>query len=347
MARLHLQVLSRRAVVGGLAASATLAACDDARLGVASKDSGAPPGPDTGAPADASDPAPLSPITANEDFYVTSCCGEPALDGAGWSCLIVADDAVVATLDLAWLEARAARDREHTLECIGASPSNRAISNAVWSGLPLVEILDALGVSAPDDAVEIVFTCADGYSTSLPVADLERPVWLVWRMNGEALPAEHGYPVRLLVPGRYGMKNPKWIVEIAFSREHHTGFWEGYGWSETAEYQPNSLVEDPDRRATVAAGGVRVQGMAFAGSDLVTAVQVRVDGGEWQEATLDYAPGADVWTLWHHDLELAPGAHTVQARCRTASGAASLEDPDGTDGLSGYDGSMEIEVEAR
>ncbi len=333
--RVHLQVLSRREILAGLGATGALAACDDGGLGA--KDTA-----ETGA----APPAELTPITSNEDFYVTSCCGTPEIDGSSWSCLVRDGERALASLDLAWLTARSAREREHTLECIGAGPYNLAISNAVWTGLPLSEIFEALSVSVPAEAVEIVFLGEDGYSTSLPVSDLDLPVWLVWRMNGEPLPAKHGYPVRLLVPGRYGMKNPKWIVEIAFSAEPYTGFWEGYGWSSTATYKANALVAAPERRATVEAGAVTARGMAFAGSDPIAQVQVRVDEGDWQDATLDYNPGADIWTLWHLDLELAPGAHTLQARCVTASGAESVADPEGSEGLEGYDGGMAVEVEA-
>lgn len=336
MSRIHLQVLSRRGFVTAVAATGTLVACDDSTFGPKE----APP--DTGGEA----LEPISAITPSEDFYVTSCCGTPEIDGASWSCLVRDGDATLASFDLAWLEGQTARDKEHTLECIGANPYNPAISNAIWSGLPLAELFAALGVYVPDDAVEIIFTSADGYSTSLPVSDLDLPVWLVWRMNGVPLPAKHGYPARLLVPGRYGMKNPKWIVEIAFTAEPYTGFWESYGWSQTAEYRSNALVASPARNAAVEAGAVRVQGTAFAGSDPIVLVQVRVDGSDWQDAILDYSPGADIWTLWHHDIELEPGAHTIQARCVTASGAESLEDPEGSGGQNGYDGSMEVAVEA-
>jgi DMSO/TMAO reductase YedYZ molybdopterin-dependent catalytic subunit len=326
-----LRVLSRRSLLVGAAAAAGLAACD------------------TDAPADKRLDAlagPVDPITPNEDFYVTSCCGTPTVDGAAWALSVRDDTGERATIDLAWLESLITRDREHTLECIGGGPFHLAIGNAVWSGLPLAELLEALGVEVPADAVELIFTSADDYTTALPVADLTLPVWLVWRMNGAPLPPEHGYPARLLVPGRYGMKNPKWIVEMAFSTdpEPYLGFWETRGWSNPAPYKPNALIHDPDRAATVPAGPVRVSGTAFAGSDPVVAVDVRIDGGDWQPAVIDYAPGPDVWTLWHFDWEAEPGEHAVQARCTTASGAQSLG-ADVSAPLEGYDGSMEIAVE--
>ncbi|MDP2306259.1 MAG: molybdopterin-dependent oxidoreductase [Pseudomonadota bacterium] len=324
-----LRVLSRRNLLVGAAAAAGVVACDDA---------GKPQ--DTAVLGGA-----LTPVTANDDFYVTSSQGNPEVDSATWALTIRTGGEIRATLDLAWLEGQAGRDREHTLECIGANPYSLAIGNAVWTGLPLHELLTTLGVEVPEDAVEMVFTGADTYTTSLPVADLDRPVWLVWRMNGEPLPFAHGYPARLLVPGRYGMKNPKWITDLSFSTTPYLGYWESHGWSNEATYKPNALVQAPVRREVVEAGPARILGMAFAGTDPVTRVDVRIDGGDWQEATLDYAPGADVWTLWHFDWEAAVGARVIQARCTTLSGATSLEDPDGSLGLEGYDGSMEVEVE--
>jgi len=323
------QVLDRRQVIGGLTAAAGVAACDGAE----------------DAPLVPSSVDPIAPVTSNDEFYVTSCCGTPAVDGAAWSLTVRTATATLATIDLAGLMALGGRDREHTLECIGANPYNQAISNAVWTGLPLAEVFAALGVEVPATTLELVMYCADGYSTSLPIGDLDEPIWLVWLMNGEPLPPEHGFPARMLVPGRYGMKNPKWILELELSDLHHTGFWEEYGWSYEAVYRPNTLVRHPDRTVSVVAGPVVVQGTAFAGRDAVVRVEVSVDGGPWVEAALDYAPGADIWALWRFDWSAEVGTHVLQARCVTASGAESGLDPDGTDPMSGYDGSMEVEVQ--
>jgi DMSO/TMAO reductase YedYZ molybdopterin-dependent catalytic subunit len=323
-----LRVLSRRDLMVGAAAAAGVVACDPDKADTPAVLAGA-----------------LTPITANDDFYVTSSNGNPEVDGATWALTVRTGGEVRATIDLVWLEEQAARDREHTLECIGANPYNLAISNAVWTGLPLHELLTTLGVEVPADAVEMVFTGADGYTTSLPVGDLDRPVWLVWRMNGEPLPFPHGYPARLLVPGRYGMKNPKWITDLSFSPTPHIGYWESNGWSNDATYKANALLYAPERREMVEAGPARILGMAFAGSDPITKVEVSIDGGAWAVATLDYAPGADIWTLWHFDWEAVVGARVIQARCTTASGATSIADSNGTSGLDGYNGSMEVEVE--
>src|SRR6186713_1851910 len=153
--RLTLRAVTRRDVLAGVGATAALASCD--RLDV-------PEGTDTALPEPGDV---LPPITSNDDFYVTSCCGTPEIDRAAWT-LTIADDVTgedLATLDMAALEAMPAREKEHTLECIGGSTYNRAIGNAIWTGLPLIEILDALGVSVPESAIELVFTGADDYQT--------------------------------------------------------------------------------------------------------------------------------------------------------------------------------------
>lgn len=325
----RIRFLSRRMLVLDAAAFAGLAACDRLVL-------------PEGAPAAPGEE--LDPITPNADFYVTSCCGTPEIDRDSWSMAIQVGGETRATIDLAWLEARDAREREHTLQCIGSSPAYPLISNAVWEGLPLTEILDALGVEVPESAVEIVITGADGYSTSIPVGDLASPVWLVWRMNGERLPEEHGTTVRMLTPGRYGTKNPKWITAIDLVDEPHLGYWETFGWSNDATYNTNGMVLTPIDATTFPPGAVRVLGTAFAGRDPIARVEVRVDDGEWRDATITYPGGPDVWTLWAYDWDAPAGDHTVRVRVTTASGATDSGDPDGTDRLEGYDGGMEIRV---
>jgi hypothetical protein len=259
------------------------------------------------------------------------------VDAASWTLSIQHRGVERTSVDYATLRSLPARNKEHTLECISAGPGYLAISNAIWTGLPLTEVFDAVGFQAPRDALEIVFRCVEGYSASIPVADLDKPVWLVWLMNGVELPTEHGYPVRLLVPGRYGMKNPKWITSIDFVDEPFTGYWDQFGWSKPAPYKTNTLI--PPAVDDVPAGAIVVNGTAFAGSDPVVSVDVSVDDGDWLPATIDYAPGPDVWTLWHHDMVLEPGSHTVQARCTTRSGNHSSASSVTTERLSGFDGS--------
>jgi len=279
-------------------------------------------------------------ITPNEHFYVTSCCGNPVVDATTWAISIKNRGVEIASVDYATLRKLPARNKEHTLECISAGPGYFAISNAVWTGLPLAEVFDAIGVQIPAGTLELVFRSVEDYSASLPMADLEKPAWLVWLMNGVELPPEHGFPARLLVPGRYGMKNPKWITSIDFVDTPFTGYWDKSGWSKEAPYLTNTLVSVPS--ADVPAGAIVASGTAFAGSDPVTSVEVSVDGGEWHPATLDYAPGPDIWALWHYDMALDRGSHSLQARCTTQSGSHSGPAPNATDTWAGFDGSNRV-----
>jgi hypothetical protein len=167
-------------------------------------------------------------------------------------------------------------------------------------------------------------------------------------MNGDPLPPEHGYPARLLSPGRYGTKNPKWVTEIRLVDEPFLGFWEERSWSNDASYLPNAFIRDPRDNDEVRAPIV-VLGTAFAGSDEIARVEISTDGGAtWTDAELTYQNGPDIWTLWRFDWDDAePGDYDVRMRVTTVSGAMSSEDPDGTNFLNGYDGGMEISVRVK
>lgn len=334
-------VVSRRAVLAS--AAALTAACAAEGPGKDDPSDSAGP-PDTGI-----EEAPIAPITANADFYVTSISSPPEVDLESWTLSILDRGVVLQVLTRAVLLSVEARDKEHTLMCIGGGPHNLAIGNAVWSGLPVTELFEILGIPIPDGVVEIKFSGADGYSTSIPISDLydeglHGPLWLVWKMNGEDLPAEHGTVCRFLTPGRYGQKNPKWPVSIEFVAEPYLGFWESFGWSNDASYAATGLLLNPSSTTNVPVGPVVVQGVAFAGKDPIVAVNLRIDRGEWQPATITYAPGADIWAVWSFDYDVLEGEHTLQVQSTTASGAKSNEDPDGTGDQDGYDGSMEVTV---
>lgn len=292
----------------------------------------------------------LPPITPTGQFYVYACCGMPDLDPATHETVVAHEATELARFDRAFLESLPSLDKEHTLECIGSTPRIQNIGNAIWTGLPLIEVLVALGIDVPESAVGLRLTGMDDYDAGVPIEDLTRadgPIWLVWRMNGERLAPAHGAPARLLVPGRYGMKNLKWLREIAFVDTPHVSWWSTRGgWSEEAPYRPNTMIAAPlDGTELVAGEEVRFVGTAYAGRDPVERVEVSVDGGPWVDADLEYATGEpDIWVLWSFGWAAEEGAHTIQARCTTASGARSVLDPEGTDRKKGYDGSMLVNV---
>jgi len=307
----------------------------------------------------------LPDIVSNEDFYIQSAFGTPELDPQTHTFRLLAEGQELATIDLPYLQTLEARDREHTMQCIGANPRFLFIGNAVWSGLPFFEILDELGVTPPSSAEWMKITGADGYATGLPVGDIEGsngadPLWLVWKMNGEDIPSAHGAPFRFLTPGRYGTKNPKWPSELDFVPDEFIGHWEERGWSQEATYRTNALILSPPTLALVGAGTVAILGSAFSGHTPITAVDVTLDGGAtWEPAELTYGPGLSetapdmsdrnpvphIWTTWRYDWLLdEPGAYVIQVRATDADGNTTSIDPDGTDRFGGYNAGMEISV---
>lgn len=288
----------------------------------------------------------LTPITPIGTFYVYQVGDLPDFDPASHVARVTFEGSELGTIGPSDLAALPVLEREQTLQCIGHSPRIVRIGNAVWGGQPLVDVFDELGISVPEGTVDLRLEGMDGYDAAVPVSDLtEAPIWIAWQMNGEPLPFEHGAPFRLIVPGRYGVKNLKWVREIAFTKAPHESFWTAFGWSESAEYRPNTLVVNP-LDGLIFDEGERIGfvGSAHAGGDPVTAVDVRVDGGPWEPATIDYAVGPDVWVLWSWTWRAVPGDHDVQVRCTTESGVTSVDDPFGTSPLDGYDGSMQVRV---
>jgi len=334
------RLFDRRELLKLGAAAAVLPACDTLSL----------PGYDTFIDID--------PISSNDDFYVQSAFGTPELDAEAHEMVVSHKGEEIGRIRLDDLRGLAARQREHTLQCIGSRPGILFISNAIWSGLPLPEVLaDLFGWVGPDDdVVEMAFVCADEYFTSIPATDYtqDEPLWLVWEMNGEPLPADHGAPFRFLVPARYGTKNPKWATSLDFSAEPSLGYWEGRDWSNTAEIQTNAFVFSPPRVGVVGVGRVQVVGTAFAGVVPIVRVEVQLDEGPWEEAVLEYTPAdsvvtpdGQIWTVWSWEFQPTEiGDHTVRVKAESADGRTTTG-VEGTDRKEGYDGGMEIVVKIR
>jgi hypothetical protein len=244
-----------------------------------------------------------------------------------------------------------------TLECIGNPPSGNAISNAEWTGVMLRPLLERVGVNRR--AVYAAMRGADGFYTGVPVDEIMREEnWMPYVMNGEPLPPAHGYPLRIFIPGKYGMKQPKWLTEIEFVDRKFIGYWEERGESNEAWRKVNSgfFYPRPDsdrgilailssRNARVAeifdilglSESVRVKapinivGWALAGPSGIKRVQVSVDeGATWHEAQLVDNKSPYVWTIWkYHFAPPNPGEYTVRVRATDGAGAVQPErDPE-------------------
>ncbi len=184
------------------------------------------------------------PITPTSEFYEVKYSTIPRVDVETWALEITGEVERPLRLTYPELLAMPAVIEMRTLECISNPVGGDLIGNAVWKGVRMADLLAMAGARAT--AQEVVLHAADGYHTSIPVELARDPhSLLAYMMNGEVLPPEHGFPLRALWPGRYGMKQPKWITRIELIRGEHIGYWEAQGWSKEAIIQPNSRIDAP------------------------------------------------------------------------------------------------------
>jgi DMSO/TMAO reductase YedYZ molybdopterin-dependent catalytic subunit len=277
----------------------------------------------------------LSPlITPNASFYVVDEeIIDPDVDPESWRLSVggIVDHPFTLTYDQ--LLAMPAIEQYLTLECISNPIGGDLISNAKWTGVPMRDLLRRAG--ARTGAVEVVSRSVGGYSDSIPIADAMRENTLIAiGMNGQTLPRAHGFPARLLVPGYYGMKQPKWLVAIEVVDHPYRGYWETRGWVKAAIVKTMSRV---DTVAQAASGWV-VAGVAFAGDRGVSNVEVSFDGGRtWQEADLETALSSETWRRWRLPFDRST-ATAVVVRARDAHGVVQTSTPADPhpSGASGY-----------
>ena len=266
-------------------------------------------------------------VTATEDFYVVSKNIEgfdPDLSLEGWN--LVVDGLVdqVLVLTIADLQTMPVTTGFNTLMCISYRVGGKLISNAGWTGVALRDVLQRAGID-PQTA-QVKFTSADDYTESLPLdAALDRDVRLVWLMNGQPLTRKHGFPLRALVPGRYGMKNPKWITRITLQRDEAVGYWAARGWSRSAFIRTMSRFDVPGRNRRIAPGLSPLRGIAFGGDRGISRIEVSIDGGEnWDDATV-HPPLSDfTWVRWQYDFQAQPPEHALVVRATDGTGRRQI-----------------------
>jgi DMSO/TMAO reductase YedYZ molybdopterin-dependent catalytic subunit len=289
-------------------------------------------------------------ITPNDDFYIVTknAAGDPIVRPDTWRLRIDGEVARPIELDYASLRKLPAVEVTKTLECISnfAAKCELApygcdlISTAQWKGVRVADLLDLAGGARPE-ATSLSILAADEYTSGLPLEVALNPdTLLVYEMNGEVLPREHGYPARLLVPGRYGMKDAKWIVAL---RPQVPEFVDWYGqrnWSKDALVKPMTRIDVPTPGASLAPGDYNIAGVAYTGERGVARVEFSIDDGDtWQPAELVEPPvGRDAWVRWIGRFSLAPGAQlSLRSRVTDAGGMPqakefSLPQPDGSAG---------------
>ncbi|TWD13399.1 molybdopterin-dependent oxidoreductase [Marihabitans asiaticum] len=283
--------------------------------------------------------------TPNADFYrIDTVLTPPALDPDQWQLRVHGMVEREVVLDLADLLERQVTEAWITLSCVSNPVGGDLVGTAWWSGVRVADLLAEAGVAAEADA--ILQTSADGWTCATPLSAVtdDRDALLAVAMNGEPLPVEHGFPVRMVVPGLYGFVSAtKWIVDIEVTRfADVTAYWTKRGWSEQAPVRLASRVDLPRAGATVTrdeAGAVSIAGCAWHQHTGVSAVEYSIDAGPWQAARLGETPSADTWVQWSARATLEPGEHTVRVRAVSADGEVQTGEQRAVapDGATGWD----------
>lgn len=343
--RRFLRVLGGTAVVGtiGGIAAGTLrgaaAAVNEVRgrLVLPAAASPAPPIP-AGAEVRLEGLTPL--VTPNKDFYrIDTALRVPLVEPDGWVLKVTGLVEREVELDFAALLAKPLTERHVTLACVSNSVGGNLIGNARWLGWPVRELLAMAG---PRPGADMVLSrSVDGWTAGTPLEALtdDRDALLAVGMNGEPLPLEHGFPVRLVVPGLYGyVSATKWVTELKVTRfADDQGYWTPRGWSDRGPIKISSRIDVPGAGG-VRAGAVTFGGVAWAQPIGVGRVELRVNRGPWQAAGLAPGISADTWFQWTARVDLSPGQYEVQVRATDLDGTVQAEDraPVAPNGATGY-----------
>ncbi len=310
---------------------------------------------------------PLTPVGLH---YLLIHFDIPVVAAASWRLAIGGRVERPLELTLEQLQARPHRSLAVTLECAGNGRAlleprpasqpwlSEAVGTAEWTGTPLAPLLQEAGLA--DDAAEVVFTGLDrgvqhgvmhDYERSLPLAEaLREEVLLAWAVNGEPLPPQHGYPLRLVVPGWYGMAHVKWLRAITVVAEPF------HGWQQEVAYrirqteeeagepvtriQPRALMVPPGlpefytRTRLLEPGSCLLEGRAWSGYGPVERVEVSVDRGPWRPAELDEPLSDFAWRGWRFEWRAEPGEHEL--RCRATDAAGNVQPDEARWNLDGY-----------
>lgn len=279
-------------------------------------------------------------ITPTDDFYrIDTVLSFPRVDTATWRLTI---DGLVdrpLTLSYADLLERPQVERVITMCCVSNEIGGPLVGTAVWRGVMLRDLLEEAGVDAR--ATQVFSTSADGWTCGFPVAAAldGRDALVVLGMNGDTLPLEHGYPVRLVVPGLYGyVSATKWLERIELATWDREGYWIPRGWAREAPVKTQSRIGHPRNGERLDGGAQRIAGVAWAQGRGIDRVEVRVDEGEWVEATLADDVSDDAWRQWTLDWNAPAGRHTISVRATDKSGDTQTErrTPVAPDGATGH-----------
>ena len=254
-------------------------------------------------------------ITPNADFYrIDTALIVPTVTAEEWRLHVHGMVERELMLDFEQLNAQSLIERDVTLACVSNEIGGDLIGNARWIGAPLADLLAEAGVDPTAD--QLVSTSIDGFTCGTPVSVVTdgRDAMLAVAMNGEPLPIEHGFPVRMVVPGLYGyVSATKWVVDLELTTfDSFDPYWIRRGWAEQAPIKTQSRIDTPRHGSSVKAGEIVVAGVAWAQRVGISRVEVRIDDGPWADANLAAEDTIDTWRLWKVITRVEPGARACR-----------------------------------
>ncbi len=284
-------------------------------------------------------------FTPNDKFYTVNYMDSPYnltrdLDQGQWRMLIKGE--VAQRMSLGWRDLlnRPSFDQVSTLMCIDTLPGGSSLGNAIWRGISLKALLIEAGAD-PEMARDVIFRGTDGYDDSIPFSRaMQNDVMLAYLMNGEKLPKAHGFPLRLIVPGLYGIKNVKWIHEIEVYAGDYQGYWQRKGWTDDGTIKVFSRIDSPGHYQSMVGPEIHLRGIAFGGPHTIQRVEVSFDKEKtWTPAELEPPHSPYSWVIWNYYFKpTTVGKTMVAVRAIDASGRVQTSEitrpqPSGATGL--------------
>jgi DMSO/TMAO reductase YedYZ molybdopterin-dependent catalytic subunit len=281
--------------------------------------------------------------TPIKDHYQVFIELEPTeIDGSTWKLPVtgMVDNPLMLTLD-------EIRDNYEpikqyvTLSCISGRIGTSLISTTYWKGVSVQDILVDAGIQ--NGARYLYITSGDGFYETVPL-DLiysDPRIMFCYNWDGNTLPVGHGFPLRIWIPDRFGMKQPKWITGVEVTDTYKEGYWVERNWDEVARVRTNSVIDTVAVEYIVEKNGqqyIPIGGIAFAGMRGISKVEVRVDGGSWEQAQLRSPLSETTWVIWRYEWLFQVGDHTFEVRCYSTDGVLQVLEssdsrPDGATGI--------------
>ena len=285
----------------------------------------------------------ITPLrTSNADFYrVDTRLDVPVLSAGDWSLTIDGDVANTLSFTFDDLLAMDLIERDITMTCVSNSVGGPYVGSARWLGVRLTDLLDRAQVGTKAD--QILSTDFDGMkiSTPLDLATDGRDAMIAIGMNGTALPREHGFPARMIVPGLYGfISGTKWVERLTLTTyAEQSAYWTDRKWATDAPIKMSTRIDIPQPLQAIKSGKQIIGGVAWAQqAGGIDRVEVRIDGGPWMPATLGPDVNNDYWRQWYYEWDAPTGSHTVAARAvngdgQTQTAVRAEPFPDGSSGI--------------